>query len=145
MCSGDPVRRLRADLDALVTADVAALPDATLRSDLLELMAARNQLDAAIAARLASFDIRGLCDKDACKTPAAWLRSYSRGSAQAASAVVKRARVLRELPAVAEAAGRGEVSSEHVDRIRELVKDIGIEAVRPADQILAEAASKGDM
>jgi len=142
---GSPVECLRADLDELVTADVVGLPDAKVRSDLLALMAARNQLDAAIAFWLASFDARGLYDDDACKTAAVWVRSYGRGSPQAAAAVVKRARLLRDLPAVAQAAGRGEVSSEHVDRIRELVKDIGVEAVVPADQILAEAASKGDM
>ena len=142
---GGSVECLRADLDALVTADVATLPDATLRSDLLELMAARNQLDAAIGSRLASFDTRGLYDDDACKTAAVWVRAYGRGTGHAASAQVNRARLLRDLPAVARAAGRGEVSAEHVDRIRELVKDIGIEAVQPADQILAEAASKVDM
>ena len=145
MCSGDPVWRSRADLDELVTADVVALPDAKVRSDLLELMAARNQLDSAIASWLGSFDARGLYDDDACKTAAVWVRAYGRGSGAAASALVRRARVLRDLPAVAEAAGRGEVSAEHIDRIRDLVQDVGIEAVRPADQILADAASTVDM
>jgi hypothetical protein len=95
---GGPVECLRADLDELVAADVVALPDATLRSDLLALLAARNQLDAAIASWLASFDARGLYDDDACKTAAVWVRAYGRGSAQAASALVRRARVLRGAP-----------------------------------------------
>jgi hypothetical protein len=138
---GGPVECLRADLDELVIADVAALPDATLRSDLLALMAARNQLDAAIASHLACFDTRALYDDDACKTAAVWVRAYGRGSPHAASALVKRARVLRDLPAVAQAAGRGDVSSEHVERIRDLVKDVGIEAVQRGDQILADAAA----
>jgi len=142
---GGPVGCLRADLDELVTVDVVALPDATLRSDLLELMAARNQLDAAIASWLASFDARGLYDEDACKTAAVWVRAYGRGSPRAASALVKRAHMLRDLPAVAEAAGRGEVSAEHVDRIGDLVKDVGIEAVQRGDQILAETAAQGDL
>jgi hypothetical protein len=141
MCSGDPVERLRADLDELVAADVVARPDATLRSDLLALLAARNQLDAAISSWLASFDSRGLYDEDACKTAAVWVRAYGRGSGRAAAALVRRARLLRDLPAVAEAAGRGAVSSEHVERIRDLVNDVGIDAVRPADQILADAAA----
>jgi len=142
---GSPVECLRADLDELVTGDVVALSDPALRSDLLELMAARNQLDAAIATRLASFDARGLYDDDACKTTAVWVRAHGRGTGSAASRLVQRARVLRDLPAVSEAAGRGEVSTEHVDIIRDLVKEVGVEAVRPADQILADAASTVDM
>ena len=48
------VARLRADLYELVAVDVVSLPDATLRSELVELLAAANQLNAAIAARVAS-------------------------------------------------------------------------------------------
>jgi len=148
MCSsgaGDPVACLRADLDELVTADVVGLSDQALRSELLELFTVANQVNAAIAFRLASFDARGLDDDDACKTAAVWVRAYGRGSPRAASALVKRAHMLRDLPAVAAAAGRGEVSSEHVDRIGDLVKDIGIEAVQRGDQILADAAAQGDL
>ena len=50
---------MRADLYKLVAVDVVSLPDATLRSELIELLAAANQLNAAIAARVASFDTRG--------------------------------------------------------------------------------------
>ena len=74
------VERLRFDLYELVAVDVVALPDATLRSELVELLAAANQLNAAIAARVASFDTRGLAEADACKTTAVWLRCYGRSS-----------------------------------------------------------------
>jgi hypothetical protein len=53
------VDRLRADLYELVAVDVVSLPDATVRSELIELLAAANQLNAAIASRIASFDTRG--------------------------------------------------------------------------------------
>ena len=109
----------------------SALPDATLRSELVELLAAANQINAAIAARVASFDTRGLADDDACRTTAVWLRCYGRYTDGAASRMVKQARVLRELPAVAEAAGRGDVTAEHVDRIAKLAKQVGVEAVPP--------------
>ena len=65
------------------------------------MLAAANQLDAAIASRVASFDTRGLADDDACRTTAVWLRCYGRCSDRAASRQVKRARLLRDLPAVA--------------------------------------------
>jgi hypothetical protein len=136
------VERLRADLYELVAVDVVGMPDATLRSELVELLAAANQLNAAIASRIASFDTRNLADDDACRTTAVWLRCYGRVSDGAASRMVKQARLLRELPAVAQAAGRGEVTAEHVDRIGRLAKQVGVAAVAPADQILAEAAAK---
>jgi hypothetical protein len=69
------VERLRADLYELVAVDVVSLPDATLRSELVELLAAANQITAAIAARVASFDTRGLADDDAGRTAAVWLRA----------------------------------------------------------------------
>jgi hypothetical protein len=135
------VARLRADLYELVAVDVVSLPDATLRSELVELLAAANQITAAIAARVASFDTRGLADDDAGRTTAVWLRCYGRYTDGAAARMVRQARVLRELPAVAEAAGRGDVTAEHVGRIARLAKQVGVEAGRPADQILADAAA----
>jgi hypothetical protein len=131
---------MRAELDAVLAIDVVASPDAVVRAQLLELVAAANQLQTAIAARVASFDVRNLSDADACKTTAVWLRNYARLSDSAASTVVKRARLLRDLPAVSQAAATGAVSTEYVDRIAKLAKKIGVEAVRPADQILADAA-----
>src|SRR5688572_5152624 len=74
------VARLRADLYALVAVDVVAMPDATLRSELVELLAAANQLNAGIASRIASFDTRGLSDDDGCQTTKVWLRCYGRHS-----------------------------------------------------------------
>jgi hypothetical protein len=145
MCSNGAsslVGRLRADLDALAAVDVVGLSDADVRSETLELLAAANQLHAVLAARVGSFDARGLAEDDACRTTAVWLRAYGRCSDGAAARTVRQARVLRDLPAVAEAAGRGEVTAEHVGRIAVLVKQVGVEAVRPADQILADAAGK---
>jgi hypothetical protein len=138
------VGRVRAELDALLAVDVAGLPDASVRSDLLELFVAANQVHAAIALRIASFDARGLADADACRTAAAWVRAYGRFSGSAASGLVRQGRVLADLPAVAEAAGRGEVSAEHVGKIGALVKQVGVDAVQPADEILAGAAAKVD-
>src|SRR5687767_13948850 len=111
------VTRLRADLYALVAVDVAAMPDATLRSELVELLAAANQLNAAIASRIASFDTRGLSDDDGCQTTKVWLRCNGRSSDATAARLVHQARLLRDLPAVAEAAGRGAVTADHVGQI----------------------------
>jgi hypothetical protein len=135
------VARLRADLYALVDVDVAAMPDATLRSELVELLAAANQLNAAIASRIASFDTRGLADDDGCQTTKVWLRCYGRSSDATASRLVHQARLLRDLPAVAEAAGRGDVTADHVGQIEKLAKKVGVEQVQRGDRILADAAT----
>jgi hypothetical protein len=74
--SGGLVGRVRADLDALLAVDVAELPDASVRSDLLDLFVAANQVHAAIAVRVASFDARGLADADACRTAAEWMAAH---------------------------------------------------------------------
>ena len=59
------MERLHTDLDDLLAVDVVGLPDQDLRDELLELVAARNRMDAAIASRVASFDTRDLADADA--------------------------------------------------------------------------------
>jgi hypothetical protein len=135
------VARLRADLYELVAVDVAAMPDATLRSELVELLAAANQLNAAIASRIASFDTRGLADDDGCQTTKVWLRCYGRSSDATAARLVHQARLLRDLPAVAEAAGRGAVTADHVGQIEKLARKIGVEQVQRGDRILADAAT----
>jgi hypothetical protein len=136
---GDLVEQLHADLD-----DLLALDDETLRAGLLSLVTAGNRLQAAVAAWVGSFDARGLSDADACRTTTAWLHSYLRLSGRAASGVVKRGRLLRDLPAVAQAAAQGDVNVEHLDRIGALVKQVGVDPVKPADHILADAAAQVD-
>jgi hypothetical protein len=122
--------RLRADLYALVAVDVTVMPDATLRSELVELLAAANQLNAAIASRIASFDTRNLADDDGCQTTKVWLRCYGRSSDTTASRLVHQARLLGDLPAVAEAAGRGDVTADHVGQIEKLARKVGVEQVQ---------------
>ena len=103
---------LQISLDELVGTDVVGLPDEDVRAALPALLTAFNQLSAVIASVVASFDNRDLSEVDGCKTTQAWLVAFGRMSQPAARGWLTRARVLRDLPALAVAAGRGEASSE---------------------------------
>src|SRR6266487_731623 len=95
------VECLVAGLDALAGEEVAGLPDAVVRADLVALLVAVNRLSAEVARRVAVFDARGLAEGDGCRSTAAWLRGFGRLSGPAAGAQVKRVRVLRALPELA--------------------------------------------
>jgi hypothetical protein len=135
------VAALHADLDDLLTLDVAALPDQTVRDGLLGLLAADNRLQAAIATWTAAFDTRDLAGTDAFRTTKVWLSAFARRSHRAAAALVRRARLLRHLPAVAQAAADGTATTDHLDRVATLAGQVGTDQVIPADQILADAAT----
>ena len=116
--SGESVERLHADLDDLLAVDVVGLPDQTVRDELLDLLAAENRLHAAITARVASFDSRDLADGDACRTTAVWLGVFGRRSERACSGLLKRARLLRRMPALADATARVGATSNGTSRSR---------------------------
>jgi len=142
VCSGDrPLALLQAGLAGLAGTDVAGLSDARVRDEVAALLVCVNQLDAVLADRLGLFDTRGLSDGDAVGTTLSWLRIYGRMSAPTASQVLRRARLLRDLPALAAAARAGLVSSEHLAAILRLVSEVGIAAVRDFDDVLAEVSS----
>src|SRR5690349_21359877 len=104
-----PLALLQAGLAGLAGMDVAGLSDAQVHDEVAALLVCVNQLDAVLADRLGSFDTRGLSDADAVRTTLSWLRIYGRMSAAAASQVLRRARLLRELPFLAAAARAGGV------------------------------------
>jgi hypothetical protein len=135
------VEALHAALDDLLATDVTDLPDQTVRDGLLGLLAAENRVQAAVAAWTASFDARDLAAGDACRTTKVWLSAFGRRAHRSASAVVRRARLLRHLPRLAEAAGDGAASADHLAKVDELAGQIGVEQVAPSDQTLADVAA----
>ena len=142
MCTnGGSVPDLVTVLAEVNAVDVAALADQQVRDELHALLLARNSLDAAIAARVGSFDVRGLSDLDGLRCSRTWLTAFGRMSQGAATGWLSRARLLRHLPALASAAAEGAVSSEHVDKVQPLVSRVGLEAVRDFDEILADVSA----
>ena len=130
-------------LVALAESDVVSLPDETVLVELRALMAAANLLQAALWARISSFDTRGLSEVDGLRTTRAWLSAVGRLSPHAASQLVRQATTLRQLPALTEATRSGTVTTEHVAAITALAKQIGVDAVRTVDPVLAELAQAG--
>jgi Domain of unknown function (DUF222)/HNH endonuclease len=144
VCTSDGrsgVDLLQAGLGVLDRADVAGMPDPALRSEVQALLVAVNRLHAAVAARLAVFDARGLAQDDGFRSTKGWLGGFARLSGGAASALVKGARLLWGPPALAAAAGRGEVPAEQLGRVVRLAERVGPGVLADVDEVLAAAAA----
>ena len=113
----------------------------SVRSSLPALVTAFHQLSAVLCSVLGAFDARDLAELDACRTARTWLVAFGRMTPHAASAWVKRARLLGELPALRAAALAGTVSVDHVRRVLELVERVGLPAVVGFDELLADLAA----
>src|SRR5258705_13363967 len=113
-------------LAAMAAADPVAAPDHQVHADLPAMLRAFHQLAGIIAGVVGTFDARGLSEIDACRTARTWLTAFGRISQGAASGWLSRARLLRELPALAAACARGDASSEHVSKVADLASKIGV-------------------
>src|SRR5258705_4033585 len=133
---------LQAGLAGRERADPSELPDAEVRSEVAALLVAANQLMAVLSARIGVFEARELCTVDGFKTTRSWLVAFGRMSQGAATGWLNRARMLRELPALAAAAGQGAVSAEHLAKVHDLAHRVGLKAVAAADEILADLSSQ---
>ncbi|MGE5156196.1 MAG: DUF222 domain-containing protein [Betaproteobacteria bacterium] len=141
MCTNDsPVNSIRAGLAALFDQDVVALPDDAVREQLRELVTLANLMQAALWSRVGPFDARSLSHGDGLRTTRAWLSAVGRLSPYAATALVRRARVLSQLPAMADATTSGAVTAEHLNHVVDLVEQVGIGAVKQVDNVLADLA-----
>jgi hypothetical protein len=132
---------LQTGLAGLNGANATDLPDEQVREEVSALLAAGNQLMAALSVRVGVFDARGLAEDDGCRATRTWLMSFGRMSQGAASALVKRGLMLRELPALTAAAGRGVVSAEHLSKVDALAHRVGLTEAAEFDEILAELSS----
>ncbi len=136
------LRRLRAELAAVCAVDVAGLPDEQVRAEVLGLLACLNQVTAALTERVGSFDVRCLSESDAVRTTRHWLQLFGHVSQGAATGLLTRARLLRELPALAAAFRDGLISAEHLAKVAELADHVGIARIRDFDELLASLAAQ---
>src|SRR5262245_2230273 len=143
MCTTDtgPLQQLQTALAGLTQVDPSAQSDQSVRTALPALLTAFQQLSAVVCGVLAVFDGRDLAELDACATARTWLVSFARMTPNAASAWLKRARLLGDLPALRSAALSGGVTPEHLRWVLDLVQRVGPTAVVTVDEILATLAT----
>jgi hypothetical protein len=142
---GCPVDQIGGGLDLLASADVAGLPDQTLRGQLVELLVLGNRLHAELVRRVDVFDRRGLAEPDGFRTTTSWLQAVGRLPGHLAGRLVKTARLLRRLPKLATLAQSGAASQEHVNQVLRLAHQVGVEPVVEVEQTLADASSALDV
>ena len=135
------MQQLQDALAGLAQVDPRDVSDESVRSALPALLTAFHQLAAVLSGVVGAFDARDLAQLDACRTAKTWLESFGRMTPNAASAWVKRARLLGELPALRVAALAGTVTIDHLRRVFDLVGRVGLVAVVPFDELLATLAA----
>ena len=115
--------------------------DAQVRDGLQALLAEVNRLNAVVSTVAASFDTRGLAELDGFRSARSWLIGFGRMTQGAAGGWLSRGRLLAQLPALSAAAHAGDVSAEQLRPVGALVDHVGIGAVAPFDEILADLAA----
>ena len=114
---------LEAQLDRLAAVDLDTVPTGLLGAQIADLDRAEARLAAQKARRVAAFDARGGAELHGSPTTAAWLRARTRAGHRDAATLVRTARQLRALPAVAAALAAGEVSWAHTTTIATALSD----------------------
>ena len=137
----EPWQALQFAAAGLAAQDVTSWSDEQVRDGLLTLLTVANQLTTVISTVSTSFDTRGLAEHDGFRTARSWLIAFGRMSQGAASGWLSRGRLLAQLPALSAAAHTGTVSAEQIRTIDDLVGHVGIDAVQPLDEILADVAA----
>jgi hypothetical protein len=131
-------------IDELAAEDLAATPTAVLADDLVELVRARDRLDAQWLRRLAAFDARrGAGDDDVLSTQC-WVRRHCSMTAGAARERVSVARRLDDAPETAAAFAAGEIDYGHVRQLSAAAGEVAGEVWAEAEPTLVDAARSLD-
>ncbi len=132
------------DLRALAEEDPETLRADGLRARVLELADAITFLQGQLIRAVAVFDARGLSTDDGCRSTRSWLRHFAGLSESVAGDHVRAARVLRQLPGLAEANREGRLSTDHVRHVARLVQRVGVDPVTRVEPVLVDAAVQLD-
>ncbi|WNV77378.1 HNH endonuclease signature motif containing protein [Geodermatophilus sp. DSM 44513] len=138
---------LLASVDALAAEDLSPLFGPALLERLRPLLVLANRIDAEIARTVAECDGVGAAEHDGLKTMGSWLRGHGHLSDSEAARVVRAARALTHLPAMAAAFAAGEVTAEQAavlgtiaePRMLALAADQGVD-VAAFDELLTGVA-----
>jgi hypothetical protein len=131
---------LRSAVDALVGEPIDGLTTDALGEDLVDITRAIDRLEAERLRRLHRFHRDRGAQSDGGGTTVAWLRRCCGMTAKAAAYRVHLARTLGELPASLDSARAGRASFGNVAMIGHLAGDVGVEQVKPFEDVLVRAA-----
>ena len=132
MDSGAVIEAMRTAARTLSSGDV--------RDKIHAVQAAQDALDAQKAVLLAELEASKEFELDGASTLNMWVRNQLRMNAGQANALVRNVRVLRDLPAVAEAAFSGQVSAQHVRAFVFGLRHVGLEPMRQHEDVLLALA-----
>jgi hypothetical protein len=138
------VGELDTAIDGLAAVDVDGMGASVLGAHIRRLMTARDRLDGQIGRALQVFDARGYGESDGAASTASWLRGRSHISGAEASARVKTARALRDLPATARALEDGAITFAHARAIAMLAAETDLAATQQIEAQLVELAGLVD-
>jgi Domain of unknown function (DUF222)/HNH endonuclease len=128
---------LEMHLDELEAAGPAALADA---ESIRRVHRLETRLGAIKTAAVAQFDASGDWANDGAQTTSAWLATSCHLSRGEARKEVRLARVLKSLPAAAEAFRAGDISATHLNALAKLCKGRTKEALERDEEMLVELA-----
>jgi len=120
---------LKASIDALVAAGPVAFSDGPA---VLELMRQSQRLAAVVSAAASSFDRSGDWAADGARSAVPWLSTRCRLPRGEVSRIVRRGRVVEDLPAASRAWFDGDLAGPHVDVLASLM------GRRTADQLMRD-------
>lgn len=138
------VAELEATVDVLAHESLEARRVEDLGSDVLSISRTMDRLEAERVRRLRRFEELGGPAKDGATSTTSWLRWKCRMSGPAAAERVEVARQLPQLAGTKAALETGEISFQHAAAVARSVTDVGIDAVKHAEQDLLHAARDVD-
>jgi len=126
-------------IEAMRTA-ACALVAGDPREQVRAIQTAQDALDAAKAEGLAAMEVTKDFELDGASTLNTWVRNELRLSAKDATALVRAAATLAQLPAVADAAAAGQIRADHVDVFTYGLKHIGADVLIQSESWLLDVA-----
>jgi hypothetical protein len=146
MCSPDasPIDRLAGAVAGLRADNLALLTPEELENRIRTLRRLGDQVEAVFAETTAAFEVTEAYKDVGARTAASWLRNNLRMNAGEARRRVVAGQRLRDLSVVQEAFLAGEVGMGHVEVLTAAVDELGLEAVRTAEESLVALAKLND-
>ena len=136
--------RLAGAVAAVGADSLALLSPEQLEARLRELRRLADQVEAVFAETTAAFEATRAYQDVGARTAASWLRHHLRMSAGEARRRVLVGQRLKDLPQVRAAFLAGQIGLAHVEVLAGAVDDLGLVAVRAAEESLLELARRND-